>query len=105
MRELAFSDLLLARSTGGSWLSTTTCRWSSIQITVPRNCCPGSMECWRQTRSTLRQMESLCSHLTCWIYLKSLMQKTSLRVSSTSNGEPLFSSHMLDLSEEFDAEN
>ena len=52
------------------------CQWSFTVTTVSRNCCPGLMECWEDNEG----------------YFK-------------ANGEPLFSSHMLDLSEEFDEEN
>ena len=60
-----------ARCTCARWPRPTACRSSCTPTTLPRSCCPGSTAC-----------------------------STPARSSSRPTSEPLFSSHMLDLSEE-----
>ena len=81
-----------------------------------RNFSHGSTECLKPMKNISSEATLATCSFTCWIikwYLLWVIQKqflfltplTHAHSSPRANGEPLFSSHMLDLSEEFDEEN
>ena len=101
-----------AHSTCASWQRLMAFPSSSTLTTARRASCLGLMECWMSRRSTTRwghllisrtyQLLSLPSlfHLPCPYLLSRAFLYCLHPASSQAHGEPLFSSHMLDLSEE-----